>query len=248
VCAGIFLAIAAGLAPWWGFSWWQFHSVETYITQVGEQLRVPLSDGSVAILDTNTIVNVEFGGVIREVELVRGRVYFDVAPNHERPFIVRVDARRVVALGTAFDVQRGNDSLRVVLVRGRIAVERNNSTFDPGAIELASPGEFATLTEDGELERGQLELGKATAWQSGRIVFKEDSLRDAVAEMNRYSRQPIALGDATVGDLLISAVYEVSNADSFAKSLSMLLPVSVTYEEGIAVLRRSPEENSTPPR
>jgi len=48
-------------------------------TQIGEQRRVALADGSKVILDTNSLIKVAFTDDHRRIELLKGRAHFEVA-------------------------------------------------------------------------------------------------------------------------------------------------------------------------
>ena len=80
-------------------------------------------------------------------------------------------------------------------------------------------------------------MSRAIAWRDGRLAFFEDSLLEAVAEMNRYTRRPIVILDPQVGQMRISGNYSVGDAEAFAVSLSVLLPVSVGLEKDRVTLR-----------
>lgn len=58
---------------------------------------------------------------------VEGEVYLEVAPDKNRPFIVRTDNMQVRVLGTKFNVTAYNDDAlkRVVLVSGKVEVRTN---------------------------------------------------------------------------------------------------------------------------
>ena len=59
------------------------------------------------------------------------------------------------------------------------------------------------------------------------MVFDRDTLASAVAQMNRYSRRPLLIGDRAVGGLLISGIYSAGDVEAFATSVSVVLPVEV---------------------
>src|SRR5690606_5015875 len=80
-------------------------AAKRYATKVGERLNVRLEDGSIVALNTATVLEVAYSPGRRDVRLVRGQALFEVARNHDRPFIVTAGDRRVTALGTAFDVR-----------------------------------------------------------------------------------------------------------------------------------------------
>jgi transmembrane sensor len=209
-----------------------------HVTSVGEQLRIPLPDGSTAVLDTSTELRVQFTSTARTVELVRGRAFVDVAHDPAHPFIVQAGSRQVVAVGTAFNVARSDLTVEVVLINGKVRVEDTGNTAQSLAIALEAPGEFASLSASGEVRRGRTSLERETAWQMGKIVFDDEPLDSAIAQMNRYSLRPILLGDSALREFRISGIYSVGNIEAFATSISILWPIEVTLERAHILVTR----------
>ena len=83
-------------------------STKTYKTAVGESAVIPLRDGSVLELNTDSTVVVNFTKLQRNIELLRGEVYFDVAKDAAKPFVVTVGGDEVIAIGTAFSIDAGD--------------------------------------------------------------------------------------------------------------------------------------------
>src|SRR4029077_19225198 len=70
-----------------------------YNTKVGELQVVPLGDGSVISLNTDSEVVVRYSEKSRDIELFRGEALFDVAKNKARPFVVHAGDTAVRAVG-----------------------------------------------------------------------------------------------------------------------------------------------------
>jgi transmembrane sensor len=201
---------------------WRAATAGTYATAVGEQRRVALDDGSMIVLDTNSKVRVDLGDERRAVELIRGRAHFEVVRDARRPFVVDVAGKQVVAVGTAFEVTREKDEICVVVTKGEVAV------FDPKFTgkQTVERGARVTLSDAGpKLDRP--DLARVTAWQQGRAVFENDTVADAVAQMNRYSRRSIVIEDEVVAGMKVSGVYSTGDTEAFARSLATLLPLDV---------------------
>jgi transmembrane sensor len=208
-----------------------------YSTETGEQRRISLSDGSSIMLDTNTLLRVALSPERRRIELVRGRAHFDVAPDPMRPFIVQARDRLVVAIGTAFDIACSDAKVAVVLVSGHVVVRPSSASSAP-ADEAMSPGDRIVYRAD-QIVRDRPDLAMVTAWQSGRAIFQDEPLAEAVAEMNQYDTRPIVLADRSLDGLRISGVYRTGDTESFARSLTALLPASVEVTSDQIVLSRS---------
>lgn len=204
----------------------------TFQTAVGERSTVTLEDGSVATLNTNSRVQIAYSEGERRVRLIKGQAMFEVAKNPHRPFVVFAGDRRIVALGTAFDVRLDDDRVEVTLVEGRVAVETAASTVAPGL----APAKGRTELEPGEqlvAARGAPMLVKAanteriTSWRGGKLVFHDDALADVVREVSRYSRTRIVVDDERIGRLRVSGVFRTGQADNFAQAITEFFPLAV---------------------
>ena len=121
---------AVGVAS---FGAWQSAYAGVYETDVGEQKHLALADGTQVFLDTNTRIRARFDNQVRSVVLEKGRANFRVDADPVRPFIVDAAARRIIAAThtdtpTAMDIRRDEDTVSVVLIRGRATVTTKGET------------------------------------------------------------------------------------------------------------------------
>ena len=99
-------------------------AVEAYETRIGERSTVTLSDGSVVTINTNSRIEVGYTDDLREITLIRGQGFFDVAKDIDRPFVVVAGEKRIIALGTVFDVRFDDQNeVQVTLVEGKVQVD-----------------------------------------------------------------------------------------------------------------------------
>jgi transmembrane sensor len=105
----------------WMRDLWQGDS--HYSTTTGERLSATLRDGSQITLDTQSELEVAFTKAERTVRLRHGQAFFEVAKDKTRPFVVEVNNRRFIAVGTAFDVRVDDDQIQVTMIEGVVRVE-----------------------------------------------------------------------------------------------------------------------------
>jgi len=96
---------------------------DTYQTPVGGLESVPMADGSRVTLNTDSAIRVSVTPRERGVDLERGEAFFEVAHDPSRPFVVKVGAKRVVAVGTQFSVRRDGDDVQVIVTEGTVRLE-----------------------------------------------------------------------------------------------------------------------------
>ena len=95
-------------------------------TAIGENRSVRLEDGSRVTLGGGTELQILLRKDSRRISLRRGEAFFKVAKDASRPFRVRAGDAAVTAVGTEFNVRRGGDRVTVVVVEGRVVVERSS--------------------------------------------------------------------------------------------------------------------------
>lgn len=211
-------------------------------TAVGERSNITLSDGSSVVLNTNSRIEVRYTPEQRSVRLLAGQAWFQVAKNPERPFVVEAGAQRVTALGTAFDVRMDSrDSVQVTLAEGKVSVEPILSPLarlisPPPVPKLLVAGEALIVSDDAEVETRKADIAKLASWRQGQVVFDNDTLESAIAELNRYSATRIELADPSLGQLRVSGVFKAGHSDSFVETVTGHYPLQIASRDESRIL------------
>jgi len=235
LAAAASLIAAVGIG-WQGYSLWSnFDLVSArYDTKVGGHKNVDLPDGSKVELNTSSGIRTAVGNGEREVWLERGEVYFEVAHDKTRPFVVHVGNRQVTVLGTKFSVRRDGDKISVFVREGRVRVEDmhgseavRSTTIKGGEIALSRG--TATLVTAKSSER----VEDALAWRDGMLSFDQDPLSEVVAEFNRYNHQQLTVTDPDAASIRIGGIFPASRPVEFVRLLrdAYGLKVEQTQEE-----------------
>jgi transmembrane sensor len=185
-------------------------------------------------LNANSRVIVEYTDRLRRLTLAKGEVMFKVAHEPRRPFEVIIGDRKVIALGTSFQVRRDDSrqsAYSVTLIEGRVAIEPlSGPDALPVAAELPPSLERdTTLLKAGQRLRftknsadivDSPQLEKVTAWQHGQLIFDNTPIRDAANEFNRYAKRKLTI-DPTVSDAIhVGGVFRIGDPDSFARAMA----------------------------
>jgi transmembrane sensor len=226
-------------------------------TGVGEQQLVVLDDGTRMSLNTDTLVRVDIGPSLRSVTVRGGEALFEVAKDAHRPFVVHAADSEVVALGTVFSVRLASndahaaDALDVTLIEGQVTVRpapaNRTGGVSPASAQLMQPGQRMRLVKatgpssaaaTAQIDRPRLE--EVTAWKRNEAIFDDVPLAQAVAEMNRYDRTPIAVvGDGALA-LRVSGLYRTGDSAGFARAVAVLHGL-VVRERGGRLELESPQ-------
>lgn len=213
------LVLATGTGLWWAT---QELGVNRYRTTVAEQRTLQLEDGSVVWLNARSRLEVRFRSSTRKLRLLEGEALFRVSHDVNRPFIVETTEGTIRAVGTQFDVYERNGSTDVAVLEGQVAVSPTSSgagVAPPSRLVL--PSQSATISGGGHVwVRVEPHVEDAVSWRERRVTFRDRTLGDITAELNRYSRRRILLGDAEVAGRRYSGVFNTDDLDSFVAVLA----------------------------
>ncbi|KQM17196.1 hypothetical protein ASE73_09455 [Sphingomonas sp. Leaf24] len=213
-----------------------------YATAVGEIRRVPLGDGSIASINTDSSVAVELASNARRVELTRGEAWFQVAKDAKRPFIVAAGRVRAQAVGTAFSVRRRDDGADILVTEG--VVEAWADGAEGNRIRLMA-GESAFVADNALIKpagAGAPAVDRALAWRAGKIDLVSTPLSDAAAEFNRYNSRQIEIVDPALRSEQLDGQFGTNDPETFAAAVrdGLSVPVDLSDPARIRIGRARP--------
>lgn len=201
-----------------------------YVTGKGQKSIVDLPDGTRVTLDVDSAVDVAFTGGRRDVRLLNGRAFFDVAHDRAHPFAVEADGRVVTALGTQFDVRLTPGAVRVVLAQGSVSVASAPGRPTAPTVKLA-PGQAFTGQDGAAGKVSSADVDEALAWKQRVVEFNDQPLSEAIGLLNRYTRAQIVIKDPKVAALRITGVFKTGDIERFGRSVSQVLPVRMVARD-----------------
>lgn len=240
--AAAVVAVAIGTVSWLQGG----RELQTLATAVGQRRNVTLADGSIIALNTNTIVETELNHRTREIYLRQGEAHFRVAHDRSRPFFVHAGDAIVRAVGTQFDVRLlPGQHVDIKVDEGRVEVRAAEAAQavavvpkKPVAVVRAlSAGEgLSTAGADYSVRPiGAGQMSNEMAWRAGEIIFDGQTLRDAVAEIERYTEARIVIADSRTATLRVGGRFRTDNVPAFFDALQSALPVSIRRDPNGAV-------------
>lgn len=195
-----------------GAAW---NTLETF---KGEQHQLMLPDGSHVWLNAaSSITFPDSFSATREVS-VSGEVYFEVAHDPSRPFIVKSKGQRVEVLGTHFNINVYPDepSGKTTLLEGavRISTDANGSS-------LLKPGEQASLTA-GKIRVAKVSTDEVIAWKNGYFMFESEDIRSVMRKISRWYNVEVVYEGEVPQDTFGGTI------DRFAKVSQVLKKLQLT--------------------
>ncbi len=204
------------------------------VPEKGEYFVV-LSDGTKVWINSGSELEFpnRFSGDIREVVL-KGEAYFEVSPDLEKPFYVKVGEGRVRVLGTAFNVMAYQEERQteVALLRGKVSFDVADKAY------VLVPGEIATLDRESGLtvvRKGDVEA--IVDWKAGRFNFEDMPLEKLTQKLARWYGVSFVFGDDTAKKLRFSgAVTKYRTLDYILEMISKTTDVEFGQQEGKVIV------------
>lgn len=227
--SGALLAVAA-LAGWAGLAWRREVFDRQLLTAHGQAPRtVTLADGTRLVLAAESNLQVSYGLTQRSVFLMHGNVYFDVAHERLRRFMIRTRLGEIEVIGTAFSVTDRGRGVRVEVSRGRVKVRTAH-----GAERLLGAGQALTLGPEGQaddIETAVAPVATSEQWQPGWWTFTNMHLPDVVAELNAYLDRDVFC-DPGLSGLRFTGSFPSDRPRQVLDTIIRVLPVRLTQGEG----------------
>jgi transmembrane sensor len=200
----------------------------TYATPVGGRQTLTLADGTRIELNTDTVLKLNKERGIRSVTLVKGEAYFQVQHDAQRPFVVETAGHTVTDLGTKFTVRAEPDRIEVRLVEGKARLDAVDAA-KPQPSMLLKPGDVAVATATAmSVKRESMnKLSDDLGWRRGLIVFRDTTLADAAAKLNRYNTNKLVI-DARAARLKINGTFRADDAQTFAQMARDVFGLRIT--------------------
>lgn len=219
IAASLLLMVSLGMFPDYLHQPWA-----DYRTHIGERTSIHLEDGSIAYLNTNTAFDVTWHDNERRIVMFRGEAEFEVAHDSSRPFRVQAGNTITEALGTRFIVRYDDSAGAVTLLEGKVRTEQTEKN---GAFITLHPGERVSFDAQHLGEVSATDVSAAEAWRRGRLVMNFVTLKQVVAEINRYHRGQITLLGDALANKEINVAIELNNIDAWLDTLKDTLPIHI---------------------
>lgn len=155
----------------------------------GGTFHLSLSDGSKVWLNSGSSLKFpqKFAADLRKIEL-KGEAFFEVrkqsGTNGTRiPFVVQTAKQTIEVLGTSFNVKSyGQENEESTLFTGIVKVKNNSTSHEA----LLSPGNTATLEENGQIKIRKADLEEIASWRSDAFVFYETNIKEILNQLSRW--------------------------------------------------------------
>ena len=214
-----------------------------YSTEKGEIETIVLADNTEITLGAKSAIRTHTSDLERSVELLSGEAFFDVTKDRQKPFFVTVDDVLVEVVGTQFNVQKIRDTVNVSVLEGIVNVfeqgsDDSQSVFLPDVTLTA--GQKVVKANDRAFESVRDVLSSDLgAWRLGRLIYRDISLADIVADTGRYFDGKIVLQSNDLADVKVTMTLRTDQVAQLPDMLAQILPLKVhVISDDIILLRK----------
>ena len=211
-------------------------SYNQIIVPAGERFLVQLSDGTKVWINSESALRYPayFGKNIREVE-ARGNVYFEVAKDSTRPFVVASRELTTEVLGTRFEVNTygDRDEVSATLVEGSVRVGVG-SRF----VVIKPNQQFTFNTKSGTIEVNEVDAARKVMWKDGILVIDNEAFRDVVWKLERWYGVSIVNETGLVFTQSFSGEFDREDIHVAIESLCANLNITYTMDKDRIILKR----------
>jgi transmembrane sensor len=200
---------------------------DTLLTTTNSTLRAELPDGSVVVMNRNSELRYDddFNEKNRTIQL-KGEAYFDVKPDAARPFIIHAGKAQVEVVGTSFTVTAYDSSadVEVIVESGKVKLTIPELKKE---IQL-TPGEKGTYVANStSVTSAQNEDANYQSWNTLKIVFMDESLRNVIETLNRTYHTNIILAAAVSDSCALTVTFDQQSLESVLKVLESTLNLTI---------------------
>lgn len=194
------------------------------VTKDGVKKMITLADGTRISLNGGSEVGIpeEFPDDRREIRLIRGEIFLDVAKDEQRPFTVLSEKIKVQVLGTSFNIRGYSEEEKTVVAvkTGKVAVQAANTDQQV----LLTPGAQVTFDEQtASFSRMSMrETNMIGGWQHNELWYENDLLKDVIRDLAYNYGIRFEVHDSSLLNKHINATFIKRSKEDIVRILSKM--------------------------
>jgi hypothetical protein len=208
----------------------------------GKKFQVVLSDGTEVHLNSGSVLKypVKFiTGINRQVYLLEGEAYFDVAKDPKHPFIVNADDMNIRVLGTEFNVSTypEDSSINTVLVEGAVSIFGKDKIYDKATSLELKPGYMASWDKTkNNATIDEVDTNIYTGWKNGKLIFKNIQFKNILKKLERHYNVTIINNNSKLDEKNYDATFDVETIEEVLNSFNKNYEIEYTIENNKIII------------
>lgn len=199
--------------------------------------NLSLPDGTLVSLNSEAHFSYPktFNGNTREVKL-SGEAFFNVTPNREKPFIIKIGSSQIKVLGTSFNVKAhpDKDTIEVIVATGRVELSCNSvkpivlSKGEKGTLDLVKKNIVKEVNKDRNY----------SSWNSKLLVFRNSKMSEVVKKLSDTYHVHILFDSKQLKDIEWTVTFDNQSLAAVFNIMERTFDINVTYENNIYWLKK----------
>lgn len=189
------------------------------VSDTGEIRSVDLADGSTMVLAPQSAVAVDVSkGGRREVRLLQGSAWFEVARDPDHPFRVETSGATTTVLGTAFEVSRTGEQVSVAVRNGHVRVACTD--HNDAAEELTAGDALDLNCDDSAMRRRDVDPSRLAAWTDNQIVASDRPVKELIDALKPWHNGIILTFGEGLDARRVTGVYDARQSERVLQALA----------------------------
>jgi len=201
-----------------------------FTTGQDQTSTVTLLDGSVVRLGPDSRLQI-WTADNRSVSL-DGAAFFAVASDSSNPFTIRTESGDAEVLGTRFELRAEPESLRLVVVEGRVALEAEGQRVEveKGAMSSILRGSVPELPRVAD-------VWDLLDWSGGLLIFQTTPLAQVMEEVSVHFGVSVNIGDSALARRTVTAWFDDETVEEVVGTICQVVGATCTIGDTVEVAR-----------
>jgi transmembrane sensor len=201
-----------------------------YRTGKGEQRKIAVTPDVSLELNTQTSIALRSAFDETQIELISGEASVAAKRTSPKPFVMLAANGRITAKQADFVARCLDGMVRVTCLNGSVDVAQGGRVVQLGQAEQVS------YTPGGIEVSVPIDPAQVTAWQSGLLIFRDQTLADVVDEVNRYRSGKIIITNADLKQRVVNGTFQINKLGDFVLQVQQLFGAQARSLPGGVVL------------
>lgn len=181
-----------------------------HVTTNGEMRRIVLPGGDAVTLGPESAIALDYRTQRRNVNLLAGMCYCEVAGDTSGPFSVLAGPLTVTAQGTAFDVSRDAGFISVSVDHGVVHVQAQDAGLEAG--EHVRQNQWMLFDPSSTtVQWGHRPPGQVASWRDNIIIAENEAVSALVARIGRWVPGRVVIADPWIGSRRVSGIFDTDD-------------------------------------
>jgi len=208
----------------------------------GKKFELLLSDSTKIYLNSGSKIKYPpnfVSGKNREIFLLNGEAYFDIAKSKDQKFIVKTKYYDIEVLGTKFNISTYEDDefSETVLLEGSVNFSTNNDEFNNKTTTQLIPGQKVSINKERKnivIENVDTEIYKG--WINNKLIFRNISFNEMTKKLERNYNVKIINNNQGLGEQFFSATFENESIYRVMELFKRFYEIEYTINENIITI------------